>query len=74
MTQNEVFDRWSDLTSELGGFDLSGKTLKQNRLVNSIHEGLLIIKYGNIAREYKSAIVNLVGRQIEKLESMIIGG
>lgn len=44
------------------------------RLIDTIQEGLLIIKYGKIAREYRSAIVNLVGRQIEKLERMIIGG
>jgi len=74
MTQNEVFDRWSDLTSELNTFDLGGGVVERVRLIDTIQEGLLIIKYGKIAREYRSAIVNLVGRQIEKLERMIIGG
>ena len=73
MTQNEVLERWNDLTSELGDY-VYGKTVEQTRLVNSIQEGLLIIKYGNVEREYRNAVVNLVGRQIVKLEKLILGG
>ena len=71
MTQDEVLSRFDDLRTELGDA-VYGKTMRQNELVDSIQQGILILKFGKIEDGYKNNVIGCIDRQITKLENMIL--